>query len=134
MTAAHFCAVRSRTSDAAATREVLVAPDRTTTIVSGSAPSAPESSPLPQRVVTISAASPTTLVVDPLGRANGLQAGRVLAQTPGARVVVEDGAVVVTLPDLPDGPLTTTVDTRHGAVDVVTGRGGADAVALSPTP
>jgi len=106
---------RVATADAAATSEVLVLPDQTTTVHANSAPEPPRSAPAAQRVVTVSALSESSLVVDPLGRANGFRDGRVVAQTPGARVRMQDGTIVVTLPNVPDGVFGTTIATSAGA-------------------
>ncbi len=118
---------RVATADAAATTQVLVTPDQTTTVHANSAPEPPRSAPDAQRVVTVSAMSASSLVVDPLGRANGFRDGRVVAQTPGARVRMQDGTIVVTLPNVPDGVFATTVATSVGApvpvLTTVTDRG-----------
>ena len=106
---------RVATADAAATTEVLVTADQTTTVHANSAPEPPRSVPDAQRVVTVSAMSASSLVVDPLGRANGFRDGRVVAQTPGARVRMQDGTIVVTLPNVPDGVFGTTVAASAGA-------------------
>jgi len=105
---------RVATADAAATSEVLVLPDQTTTVHANSAPEPPRSAPAAQRVVTVSALSESSIVVDPLGRANGLRDGRIVAQTPGARVRMEDGMIIVTLPNVPDGVFATTVGASAG--------------------
>jgi len=102
-------------ADVAATGEVLVIPDQTTTVHANSAPEPPRSAPEAQRVVTVTALSESSIVVDPLGRANGFKDGRVLAQTPSARVRIESGTIVVTLPNVPDGVFTTTVAASTGA-------------------
>jgi hypothetical protein len=62
----------------------------------------------------------SSVVVDPLGRANGLRNGKVVAQTPGATVRKVDGAIVVTLPNVPDGVFTTTVADGDTPVAVTT--------------
>jgi len=103
------------TADAAGTREVLVIPAQTTTVRANAAPEPPRSAPDAQRVMTVTTVSESSLVVDPLGRANGLKDGRVLAQTPGARVRIDNGTIVVTLPNVPDGVFTTTVAASAGA-------------------
>jgi len=105
---------RVATADAAATSEVLVTPGQATTVRANSAPEPPRSAPDAQRVVTVTAMSKTSLVVDPLGRANGFRDGRVVAQTPGARVRMQDGTIVVTLPNVPDGVFATTVAPSAG--------------------
>lgn len=99
--------------------EVLVGADLTTTVRVNAPPEAPRPAPEPSRVVTVNTGSPAALVVDSLGRANGITDGRVVAQTPGARVALVDGNVVVTLPNLPDGVVTTTVVSDR-AVSVAT--------------
>ncbi len=104
---------RVATADTAATSEVLVLPDQTTTVHANSAPEPPRSAPAAQRVVTVSALSESSVVVDPLGRANGFRDGRVVAQTPGARVRMEDGTIVVTLPNVPDGAPRRRAASRH---------------------
>lgn len=111
---------RVATADAAATTEVLVTADQTTTVRANSAPEPPRSVPDAQRVVTVSVLSESSLVVDPLGRANGFKDGRVLAQTPGARVRMENGTIVVTLPNVPDGAFATTVAPSAGVPVPVT--------------
>jgi hypothetical protein len=103
------------TMDATASTEVLVAADQTTSVHATSAPEAPRSAPDKRRVVTVSAESESSLVVDPLGRANGFKDGRVVAQTPGARVRMENGTIVVTLPNVPEGVFVTTVAASAGA-------------------
>lgn len=105
---------RVATADSSATSEVLVTPDQTTTVRANSAPEPPRSAPEAQRVVTVSAKSESSLVIDPLGRANGFKDGRVLAQTPGAQVRMQDGTIVVTLPNVPDGVFATTVAASVG--------------------
>lgn len=103
------------TADAAASTEVLVSADQTTTVRANSAPEPPRSAPEAERVVTVSALSESSLVVDPLGRANGIKDGKVIAQTPGARVRMQDGTIVVTLPNVPEGVFSTTVAPSAGA-------------------
>src|SRR5687767_2397534 len=105
---------RVATADAAASSEVLVSADQTTTVRANSAPEPPRSAPDAERVVTVSALSESSLVVDPLGRANGIRDGKVVAQTPGARVRMENGTIVVTLPNVPEGVFATTVAASAG--------------------
>lgn len=105
---------RVATADAAATTEVLVAADQTTTVRANAHPEPPRSAPDAQRVVSVSVMSESSLVVDPLGRANGVKDGKVVAQTPGARVRMQDGTIVVTLPNVPDGVFATTVAASDG--------------------
>ena len=106
---------RVATADAAGSNEVLVAADQTTTVRANTAPESPRSAPDAQRVVSVAVMSESSLVVDPLGRANGFKDGKVLAQTPGARVRMQDGTIVVTLPNVPDGVFATTVAASAGA-------------------
>lgn len=111
---------RVATADASASSEVLVSADQTTTVRANSAPEPPRSAADPSRVVTVSAMSESVVVVDPLGRATGMKNGKVIAQTPGARVRMEDGAIVITLPNVPDGVFATTVGASAGAPVAVT--------------
>ena len=119
---------RVATADAASSSEVLVSADQTTTVRANFAPEAPRSAPDAERVVTVSALSESSLVVDPLGRANGIKDGKVVVQTPGARVRMQDGTIVVTLPNVPEGIFTTTVAGSAGAPvpvsTTVTDKGG----------
>jgi hypothetical protein len=111
---------RVATADAAGSNEVLVSADQTTTVRGNAAPEAPRSAPDAVRVVTVSAVSASSLVIDPLGRANGIKDGKVLVQTPGARVRMVAGTIVVTLPNVPEGVFTTTVASTAGDPVVVT--------------
>jgi hypothetical protein len=106
---------RVATADAAASTEVLVTADQTTTVRANTAPEPPRSAPDAQRVVSVTTVSDSALVIDPLGRANGIKDGRILAQTPGARVRTQDGTIVVTLPNVPDGVFATTATASSGA-------------------
>lgn len=105
---------RVATADSGAASEVLVGADQTTTVRAGSAPEPPRSAPDAERVVTVSALSESSLVIDPLGRANGIRDGKIVAQTPGARVRMEQGTIVVTLPNVPEGVFATTVAASAG--------------------
>lgn len=107
-------------ADAAASSEVLVSADQTTTVRANAAPEPPRSAAEANRVVTVSAVSESSIVVDPLGRANGMKNGKVIAQTPGARVRMEDGSIVITLPNVPEGVFSTTVGASAGAPVIVT--------------
>ncbi|MEK7422382.1 MAG: hypothetical protein AAB131_00945 [Actinomycetota bacterium] len=74
-------------------------------------PTQPRPAPQPDRTVTVTVDAPRSIVVDPLGRANGLtKHGTLVIQTPGARVKREDGRIVIELPDIPDGKLSTRVE------------------------
>ena len=106
---------RVATADPAGSSEVLVTADQMTTVRANAAPEPPRSAPEAQRVVSVAVRSESSLVVDPLGRANGFKNGKVLAQTPGARVQMQDGTIVVTLPNVPDGVFSTTVATGTAA-------------------
>jgi len=106
---------RVATTDAAGSSEVLVTADQFTTVRANTAPEAPRSAPDAQRVVSVAVKSESSLVVDPLGRANGFKDGRVFVQTPGAQVRMQDGTIVVTLPNVPDGVFSTTVATGAAA-------------------
>lgn len=78
-------------------------------------PTAPTLAPEPERRVTVSVSDTNSVVVDPLGRANGYKDGKLVLQTPGAQVVRVDGKLTVTLPNLPDGKLSTVVGQPTGA-------------------
>ena len=106
---------RVATTDTGRAAEVLVTPGLTTTVRANAAPETPRAAAAAQRVVTVATVADGSLVVDPLGRANGIKDGRVLAQTPGASVRMENGAIVVTLPNVPDGVFATTVAATSGA-------------------
>ena len=106
---------RVATADASSSSEVLVSADQTTTVRANSAPEPPRSAADANRVVTVSAVSESSIVVDPLGRANGMKNGKIIAQTPGARVRMEDGTIVITLPNVPEGVFATTVGATAGA-------------------
>ena len=95
----------------------------------------PRPKPADQRTVTVRVEAPTSLVVDSLGRANGVRAdGKVIAQTPGARVERRDGAVIVTLPNVPDGRIGTHVDgSKDVAVTTTVADEGADPIVVRDT-
>ncbi len=80
------------------------------------APAAPSrTAPEPKRKVTVTVGAGNTniLVVDPLGRSNGVtRDGKLVVQTPGAEVRRDGDRIIVTLPDLPDGKLTTRIDKK----------------------
>jgi len=69
----------------------------------------PEPAPEPERKVTVTIGTSNAVVVDPLGRANGEKDGKLVLQTPGAKVTKVDGKLVVTLPKLPDGKISTVI-------------------------
>jgi hypothetical protein len=107
-------------TDAQGTTTVLTPPGYRTTTRKGEAPSTPTRITAPDRTVTVTVADPDALVVDTLGRANGLKDGKKVLQTPGAQLEVVDGHLVVTLPDVPDGALTTHLAGGSSATDVTT--------------
>jgi hypothetical protein len=73
------------------------------------APAAP--APEPERKVTVEVGAGNSIVVDPLGRANGFtRDGKRVIQTPGTTVNKDGDRVIVVLPDLPDGKLVARVD------------------------
>jgi len=83
------------------------------------APPAPaRAAPEPEREVTVTVGATNTLVVDPLGRANGVtKDGKLIVQTPGAQVKRDGGTIVVTLPNIPDGRLAAVVDKKDDGDD-----------------
>lgn len=107
-------------------------PQRTTTVVAdpglqvstkkGERPAPAVPAPQPERTVTVTVGDQNSLVVDPLGRANGIKDGKRIVQTPGAQVSIVNGQVVVTLPNIPDGTIATHV-----------GRGGSDEAEVHTT-
>jgi hypothetical protein len=96
-------------TDAGGSATVLTPPGQQTTTKKGEAPARPAPVAEPVRTVTVTVADQNALVVDTLGRANGIQDGKKVIQTPGAQLQVVDGHLVVTLPNLPDGAVTTHV-------------------------
>ena len=77
--------------------------------------------PLPDRKVTVTLDDQSSVVIDTLGRANGIDKnGRTLLQTPGASLSKVDGKLVVTLPNIPDGRLQALTDNTSGDVNVAT--------------
>jgi FecR-like protein len=78
-----------------------------------------QTAPKPERTVSVTVGATNSLIIDPVGRANGVtKDGKLVAQTPGARVRRDGDTVVVDLPDLPDGTITTTVDKDQNGDDV----------------
>jgi hypothetical protein len=107
-------------TDARGTTTVLTPPGHQTTTRKGETPAQPAPVAAPDRTVTVTIADENALVVDTLGRANGLKDGKKILQTPGAQLKVVDGHLVVTLPNVPDGALTTHVGGGSSATDVTT--------------
>ncbi|HEY8732613.1 MAG TPA: FecR domain-containing protein [Candidatus Limnocylindria bacterium] len=99
---------------------VVTAPGLQTTTAKGAKPQAPVPAPQPDRTVTVTVGDQNALVVDTLGRANGIKDGKRIVQTPGAQLSIVDGHLVVTLPNLPDGVLSTHFLGTSGDTDVTT--------------
>ncbi|HVE79062.1 MAG TPA: FecR domain-containing protein, partial [Gemmatimonadaceae bacterium] len=78
----------------------------------------PTLSPEADRTVSITIGNSNSLVVDPLGRANGFRDGRLVLQTPGAEVTRLAGTLQITLPGLPDGKVSTVVQRSEGAAAI----------------
>lgn len=107
-------------TDAQGTTTVLTPPGYQTTTRRGEPPTQPAPVTPPDRTVTVTVADENALVVDTLGRANGLKDGKKVLQTPGAQLRVIDGHLVVTLPNVPDGALTTHLAGGDRDTDVTT--------------
>jgi len=104
---------RVAASDVAKTAEVIVAPGLTSAIKKDQKPEEPKPAPEPERKVTVNMGTATSsLVVDPLGRSNGVKDGKVIIQTPGAQVTTINGQLVITMPNLPDGKIATVVEKK----------------------
>src|SRR5688572_9833950 len=88
---------------------VVSAGFETTARSSEGRPAPPTPARQPLRTVTVEVSDQNSLVVDSFGRANGFKNGKLVLQTPGARVVRTDGGLIVTLPNLPDGHVATVV-------------------------
>jgi hypothetical protein len=87
----------------------------------GQPPAPTNPAPAPERKVTITLSDENSIVIDTLGRANGLDKnGRLLLQTPGATLSKVDGKLVITLPNIPDGRLQALTRKAGGEVDVTT--------------
>ena len=100
------------------TVDVPVTAGNTQTQLKNAAPAPAQKAPEPQRKVTVTVGASNTLVVDPLGRSNGVtKDGKLVIQTPGAQVKRDGSKIVVTLPDLPDGKLATRVEKKHDSDD-----------------
>lgn len=92
---------------------VLVSKGDLTTVKKGDPrPAPPRPRPAPARIATTQLDASDGVVVDALGRANGFVNGRLVLQTPGAEAHREGDRVVVTIPDPPDGVLTTDVGAK----------------------
>ena len=107
-------------TDAQGSATVVATPGQQTTTHKGEAPTRPVTPAEPDRTVTVTVGDQNALVVDTFGRANGMRDGKKILQTPGAQLRIVDGHLVVTLPDVPDGALTTHLEGRSRAADVTT--------------
>jgi hypothetical protein len=107
-------------TDVQGTATVLTQPGQQTTTRKGEAPARPVLAAEPERKVTVTVGDQNAVVVDTFGRANGIQDGKKILQTPGAQLQVVDGHLVVTLPNLPDGVVTTHLRGGRTAIDVTT--------------
>ena len=105
------------------TQEVLVQPGNQVTVKQSAPLEQPKPAPEPDRKVTVTVGTTTGLVLDPVGRANGIKDGKVIVQTPGATVQTVNGKLVITLPKIPDGKISTVLDPKAAPqepVEVVT--------------
>ena len=107
----------------------------------GKSAAAPGQAPDPDRKVTVTLSEENTIIIDTLGRANGIDKnGKKVLQTPGAKLEVIDGRLVITLPNIPDGRLQAlvrkagggnvdvqTVVEEHGKISTSSGTVNADA-------
>lgn len=107
-------------SDAQGVTTVVTTPGLQTTTRRGDAPTPPVPAPEAARKVTVTVGDQNALVVDTLGRANGIKDGKKILQTPGAQLQVVDGHLVITLPNLPDGTVATHFLGTSGDTDVTT--------------
>ena len=90
-------------------QEVLVRPGFRATVTQNGPIDPPVPSRDPDRTITITIGAGAGMVVDGVGRSNGVIGERVIAQTPGARIERRGGELVVRLPDLPDGQIVAVV-------------------------
>jgi hypothetical protein len=112
------------------TIEVPVTAGKTESVKKGEAPAPVKDAPAPERKVTVNVESPNSLVVDPLGRANGVKDGKVIIQTPGAQVVRDGENVRVIMPDVPDGKFATRVEKKTEGGD----KSGANSAPSTDAP
>lgn len=102
------------------TIDVPVGPGQRHTQGRGQPPASTGPAPEPERTVTISLSDEDTIVIDTLGRANGIDKnGKTHLETPGAKLEKIDGHLVITLPDIPDGRLQALAHSQ-GNVEVQT--------------
>ena len=107
-------------SDTQGTTTVLTPPGQQTTTKTGEKPTPPAPAPDAERRVTVTVGDQNAIVVDTLGRANGIKDGKKILQTPGAQLQIVDGHLVITLPNIPDGTLSTHFLGTSGDTDVTT--------------
>ncbi len=102
--------------------EVVVRPGQQVSVKTSVPLEQPKPAPEPERKVTVTIGASASVVLDPVGRANGIKDGKVVVQTPGATVREVEGKLVITLPNIPDGKLATVVDPKvvSRAVEVET--------------
>jgi hypothetical protein len=93
----------AKTTGGQPAQEVVVRAGFRATFRTGAPIDGPVPSPEPDRTITITLGARSGVVVDGVGRSNGILEGRVMAQTPGARVERRGGELVVKLPNVPDG-------------------------------
>jgi hypothetical protein len=105
-------------SDSNGASTVVTPPGLQTTTKKGEKPADPVPAPEPERKVTVTVGDQNSLVVDTLGRANGIKDGKKILQTPGAQLEIVDGHLVITLPNIPDGTLSTHFLGTSGDTDV----------------
>jgi len=116
-------------------QEVLVRAGFRATATANAPIDTPVPSPEPARTITVSIAADEGVVVDELGRSDGIVDGRVLAQTPGGRIELRGGELVITLPDVSEArvvsvrgqkgrsrsvEVTTTVQEKGGSAQTTT--------------
>ena len=111
---------------------VVPAGFQTTARSSERKPETPTLAPEPERKVTVNVSNENSVVVDPLGRSNGMKDGKLVLQTPGAQVVKTDGKLTITLPNLPDGKLSTVVSQAPDAPSNSTNNNNAPTPAAAP--
>ena len=111
---------------------VVPAGFQTTARSSERKPETPTLAPEPERKVTVNVSNENSVVVDPLGRSNGMKDGKLVLQTPGAQVVKTDGRLTITLPNLPDGKLSTVVSQAPAAPAPSNTTGNSNAAPPAP--
>jgi hypothetical protein len=102
--------------------EVVVRAGFRATFRTGAPIDGPVPSPEPDRTITITLGARSGLVVDGVGRSNGIEGDRVVAKTPGARIERRGGELIVKLPNVPDGKVFVLAhgDRSRGAVGLFT--------------